>query len=204
MAVSCLLGHRIASMCCRVRRRGRVFGCGGVRWLGGGLLLVGVACLLHPRCRCLRPLWGFLVPSLKIAPRLPLACVVARGYAVVMTDLPQTVPAGWFPDPNGQPVSRWWDGTAWTDHVQPLPTPAARSAGSGLSCSRCHSSNVVVQAVTESKTVHRGCFGWTLWILLAVFTLGLILIIPLLTNSKTRSNTKYVAICQNCGKRWNK
>lgn len=27
--------------------------------------------------------------------------------------------AGWFPDPGGQPFSRWWDGTRWTDHTGP-------------------------------------------------------------------------------------
>ncbi|MHA3702369.1 DUF2510 domain-containing protein [Jatrophihabitans sp. YIM 134969] len=26
-------------------------------------------------------------------------------------------PAGWYADPNGQPLWRWWDGSAWTDHV---------------------------------------------------------------------------------------
>jgi len=44
--------------------------------------------------------------------------------------------------------------------------------------------------------------GWFFWILLAICTLGLILIIPLLTNSKTKSRTHSVAVCQNCGKRW--
>jgi uncharacterized Tic20 family protein len=25
---------------------------------------------------------------------------------------------GWYPDPNGQPCRRWWDGTQWTDQTQ--------------------------------------------------------------------------------------
>lgn len=32
-------------------------------------------------------------------------------------------PAGWYDDGQGQ--LRWYDGTAWTEHVQPLPAPAA-------------------------------------------------------------------------------
>jgi hypothetical protein len=29
--------------------------------------------------------------------------------------------AGWFDDPAGQPVLRWWDGATWTGHVSPRP-----------------------------------------------------------------------------------
>lgn len=69
-------------------------------------------------------------------------------------------------------------------------------------CPKCGSENVTVQAVTDVKTKRRGCLGWCLWILLACCTLGLILIIPLLTNSKTKSKTHSEAVCQNCGNRW--
>lgn len=71
-----------------------------------------------------------------------------------------------------------------------------------MTCPKCGSSNVFVQAITDVKTKHRGCFGWLFWILLAICTVGIILIIPLLTNSKTRSKTHTEAICQQCGKRW--
>lgn len=69
-------------------------------------------------------------------------------------------------------------------------------------CPRCGSENVRVQIVTDVKTTHRGCFGWLCWILLAICTLGLIIIIPLITNSKTESHSHAVAVCQNCGHRW--
>lgn len=69
-------------------------------------------------------------------------------------------------------------------------------------CRKCKGTNVMVQAVTETKTKHRGCFGWALWILLAVCTVGLILIIPALTNSKSKSKTHNRAICQDCGYSW--
>lgn len=36
-----------------------------------------------------------------------------------------TIPPGWYPDPGSGPgAMRWWDGHAWTGHVQhPLPPP---------------------------------------------------------------------------------
>lgn len=71
-----------------------------------------------------------------------------------------------------------------------------------MTCPKCGSSNVTVQVVESVKTKHRGCFSWLLWILLAICTFGLILIIPLITNGKTKSKMHTVAVCQNCGKRW--
>ncbi|RBY77920.1 scramblase [Blastococcus sp. TF02-09] len=38
-------------------------------------------------------------------------------------------PAGWYPDPAGTPGARWWDGGAWTEHVQ-QPAPLAASGPS--------------------------------------------------------------------------
>ena len=75
-----------------------------------------------------------------------------------------------------------------------------------MRCPRCGSEYVTVQAVTETitKTKHRGCLGWAMWILLAFCTCGLILIIPAVTNSKTKTKTKThtEAVCQSCGNRW--
>jgi hypothetical protein len=34
-------------------------------------------------------------------------------------------PAGWYPDPAGGSGHRWWDGSAWTDHLSG-PTPGTR------------------------------------------------------------------------------
>lgn len=38
-------------------------------------------------------------------------------------------PAGWYPDPEGKPMSRYWDGTTWTDQLAPLNAPAPGQIG---------------------------------------------------------------------------
>ncbi|MCV7252399.1 DUF4352 domain-containing protein [Mycobacterium hackensackense] len=34
-------------------------------------------------------------------------------------------PAGWYPDPDGTGGQRYWDGTAWTEHLTPAQAPPA-------------------------------------------------------------------------------
>ena len=69
-------------------------------------------------------------------------------------------------------------------------------------CPKCGKENVTVQLTEKVKTKHRGCLLWLLWIMAAVCTCGLILIIPLLTNKKIKSKTISWAVCQDCGHKW--
>lgn len=43
---------------------------------------------------------------------------------------PREIPAGWYPDPEGKPQSRYWDGDSWTDQLGPLLPAAAQAAPS--------------------------------------------------------------------------
>lgn len=46
-----------------------------------------------------------------------------------MQPQPSNMAAGWYPDPNGFPTQRWWNGTGWTDQIAPfssVPPFAAR------------------------------------------------------------------------------
>lgn len=76
------------------------------------------------------------------------------------------------------------------------------NGGKIMTCKHCGSSNVSVQVTEKVKTKHRGCLGWSIWLMLAVCTGGLILIIPALTNKKIKSKTESWAVCQDCGKKW--
>lgn len=70
-------------------------------------------------------------------------------------------------------------------------------------CNKCGSDKIQAVNQTHVKTKHRGCLGWCLWILLAICTCGLILIIPMLTNSKVKSKNTTMAVCMGCGNKWN-
>lgn len=65
-----------------------------------------------------------------------------------------------------------------------------------LSCKHCGSTNITVQAVEKRKK--RGIIMSLVWILLAICTCGIALLIPILT--RKGSKTKSVIVCQNCGK----
>ena len=39
-------------------------------------------------------------------------------------DTPHAIPPAWHDDPAGSGGERWWDGTAWTEHVRPREVPA--------------------------------------------------------------------------------
>lgn len=71
-----------------------------------------------------------------------------------------------------------------------------------MKCPKCKSENVTVQTVAETNTERRGCGMWLVWLVGAVVTCGLILIVPLLTNSRNRSKVKRYATCQSCGHGW--
>jgi len=71
-----------------------------------------------------------------------------------------------------------------------------------MTCPRCRSVSVRIENEVTTKIKHRGCLAWILWIILACCTLGLIIIIPLITNSKIKTKKRTVCICQDCGKKW--
>ena len=48
----------------------------------------------------------------------------------------QVIPANWYADPDNPAQLRWWDGSAWTSHYSPLPTPIAEEPTEASPASR--------------------------------------------------------------------
>ena len=59
------------------------------------------------------------------------------GGAVTGFDAASGVPAAWYPDPQGPPLLRWWDGDAWTGRTMERPAaPSLAGAPPGAGADR--------------------------------------------------------------------
>ncbi|WP_030243909.1 MULTISPECIES: DUF2510 domain-containing protein [unclassified Streptomyces] len=71
-----------------------------------------------------------------------------------------TPPPGWYPDPHGPHLERWWDGTAWTEHRRtpggvagPVPPPPGGGAGRARTVALVAAGAVLVAAVATGAVV---------------------------------------------------
>lgn len=77
-----------------------------------------------------------------------------------MTDAPTNPPAGWYPDPSNAGQQRWWNGTGWTDHYQPVPVAGpvlpAPSQPTALATPEAERRPVVYNTWNASEDAKRG------------------------------------------------
>jgi hypothetical protein len=79
------------------------------------------------------------------------------------------VNAGWFPDPDGQPGQRYFDGQRWTEHFAPTPPPSAPPPSVAVAVSTGGGVNHALHALLTFFT----CGMWLpVWILTAIFGSG--------------------------------
>ena len=76
-----------------------------------------------------------------------------------------------------------------------------------MTCPRCRSTNVNVQAVSVVKNKHHGVFYWLLFGWLVDLLLWIFLTIPRLLvaifgGKRVKTTVHSEAVCQNCGHRW--
>ena len=77
------------------------------------------------------------------------------------------VPAGWYPDAEGN--QRWWDGNQWTEHVvaTPQPIPAAQHTRGPMTASSLNVKREVIynrQQKGHSIVLHVLLGMFVLWI----------------------------------------
>ncbi|CAM5746756.1 hypothetical protein [Streptomyces afghaniensis 772] [Streptomyces afghaniensis] len=71
-----------------------------------------------------------------------------------------TPPPGWYPDPHGPHLERWWDGTAWTEHRRapeapkgPVPPPPGGGTGRAKAVALIAAGAVLVAAIVTGALV---------------------------------------------------
>jgi hypothetical protein len=90
------------------------------------------------------------------------------------TEHPAGPAAGWYPDPAGHPVLRWWDGTRWTEQTQAPPPPAG------------------VAPVAKPRKKRR----IFLWVFLAIQVIFIIWLVTGLTSAAHNITPHTIADCQ--------
>lgn len=65
-----------------------------------------------------------------------------------------TAPAGWYDDPHGGPLKRWWDGKAWTEHFEPQAVASPPSDPQALRAQKLREEYEALKArVVETREI---------------------------------------------------
>ncbi len=88
-------------------------------------------------------------------------------------------PAGWYPDPSGQPMLRWWDGSRWGEQTQPAPPPGAMEH---LAAPQTASGHPMAQPPAAAKGARRRpAFGIVI-VTIVLIAAGFAVAVPLLSS----------------------
>lgn len=104
---------------------------------------------------------------------------------------------GWYPDPEGRTVRRYFDGIDWTDHWEPLPVEQrtailqaelVKRAGPGVT--------VTAQSATTARLVYRQGNAVAVHLILALLTCGAWLLVWLVIAASTNDKALTLSVDQ--------
>ncbi|WFR72657.1 DUF2510 domain-containing protein [Prescottella defluvii] len=96
------------------------------------------------------------------------------------TPPPSTTPAGWYADPDGKPVQRYWDGNRWTEHTAPQAhAPAVAAPPAPIIINNSSSASAAATVVVAGRkpvnhllhfilTILTGGLWLFVWIIVAI------------------------------------
>jgi hypothetical protein len=88
---------------------------------------------------------------------------------IIMTGIKGTPTAGWYRDPYGQPVLRWWDGARWSEQTHATPPPDSPWGAGGNS----QTDGTTVRADAKPRKSRR-VFLWFFLAVQGIFIIWLI------------------------------
>lgn len=61
----------------------------------------------------------FVVLAIVIGALVGVVLLIVKALGSKPRPVAGAIPAGWYPDPQGAPTQRYWDGAQWTEHTVP-------------------------------------------------------------------------------------
>lgn len=90
---------------------------------------------------------------------------------------PSQSPPGWYPDPSGRHLHRWWDGAVWTDRVGDGSVEQHDPIGS---TPQPHAEPSGPAAIWDSLPAKRSTPGWLIALIVAGTAVGLLVVVAVI------------------------
>jgi len=78
------------------------------------------------------------------------------------------IQSGWYPDPDGKPADRYWDGQVWTDKTRPQDQSLKRNFSDGLGSP----DKVIMTSGNVAGKRKKPPWGWIVFTLVVIFLIG--------------------------------
>jgi len=119
-----------------------------------------------------------------------------------MTTSPNPTAAGWYPDPSGAPVQRYFDGSDWTQHWAPLVSDAEREEQLNVAVANdvALGARVLSRSRFQAVLLYSGGLSGAahvVFALLSIFTCGLFLIVWIIAGATSNERRVILTVDAN-------